>query len=230
MNMRPKALKACLFDLDGTILDSEPVYFESDRAFLARFGIDYDDDFNRHMVGRGVGEMFRVIEDRWPDSPINAVPWAERVLLKDRHYLDYARGRTRAFPAVVRLLDALAVRGVPVAVASGSSPDVIDETLRHAGLRERFPVVVSASEVPRGKPEPDVFLEAARRVGVAPEDCLVFEDSRYGVLAAKAAGMACVGVPDPRHGPAAPEFARADMVFADGPETLDPALVMETFF
>jgi HAD superfamily hydrolase (TIGR01509 family) len=207
---------AAIFDMDGTLVDSEPNYFDADRVFLKGYGIDYSEDVRDTMIGRGNFEFFRMLEDSHPDNPLSLLPMEERIRLKDENYLEYARGRTFAFPEMVKLLGLLAAEAVPMAVASGSSPDIIRHSLDFAGIGERFSVRVSALEVPRGKPEPDVFLEAARRLGIEPARCAVLEDSQYGVRAALAAGMRIVGVPSPVSGPMPEAFASVDLLFREG--------------
>jgi beta-phosphoglucomutase-like phosphatase (HAD superfamily) len=105
--------------------------------------------------------------------------------------------RIRAFPGVAAFARSLVAKGVPVAIASGSSPLAIERTLVYAGLDDLFPVRVSSVDVPEGKPAPVIFLEAARRLGVDPARCLVLEDSVPGVQSAKAAGMACIALSAP---------------------------------
>ncbi len=205
-----------IFDMDGTLVDSEPNYFEADKTFLKRYGIDYQDEVRDSMIGRGNFEFFRMLEEAHPDSPLCLLPMEERIRLKDENYLEYARGRTFAFPEMVRLLALLTEAWTPLAVASGSSPDIIVHSLEFAGIRDRFSVLVSALEVRRGKPEPDVFLEAARRLGIPPKRCVVLEDSQYGVRAAIAADMRVIGVPSPVSGPVPEAFGRVDLLFPGG--------------
>jgi len=224
----PRRIAAVLFDMDGTLLDSEPVYYESEKEFLAGYGIDFVPELKDTFTGRGAVEMFRMLDLMFPDSPLCRVPSAERLRLKDDAYLNLALLKVEPFPAVVALACALAERGVPLAIASGSSSAVIDLMVRKHGLEALFSVRVSASEVPRGKPAPDVFLEAARRCGVAPGACLVLEDSRLGVAAAHAAGMGCIALPEP--GAASLEaFSAADLVIPGGAAVLDVDLVLRSF-
>lgn len=223
--MSRPGIRAAVFDLDGTILDSEPAYFESDRAFLAGWGIDYTRELNAAMIGRGSSEFLRDLETLFPGNALHGLPLAERLRLKDEAYLSHASGRVRAFPAMDAFIAFLRGEGVPLAIASGSSHPVIDATLSGAGLLDAFGVRVSASDVRRGKPEPDIFLEAARRLGAQPGDCLVFEDSIHGVRAAKSAGMAVVALP-PRDAPPA-GYEAADLVVEGGPSAFRPQLVLE---
>lgn len=228
MRMPEAEMAAVLFDLDGTLVDSEPAYFESDRAFLAGYGIEYDAELNASFIGRGATEMMLVLERMFPDSPLNALPLAQRVRLKDESFLRYAPGRVKPFAGVVAFARLLVERGIAVAVASGSSPQVIDTMLAAAGIADIFAHRVSATEVARGKPEPDVFLEAARRIHASPAGCLVVEDSIHGVAAARAAGMACVALPaagtsDLRG------FATAAIIVEGGAAALDPEQVLRRF-
>lgn len=225
MNRR---IAAVLFDMDGTLVDSEPAYWESDRDFLGRYGIDYSEELNAAFIGRGSVEMFKSLELLFPDSPVNAMSLEERVRLKDEAFARYAPSRVRTFAAVEQLARALVEQGLVIAIASGSSPAIIDLMLAATGLDSLFPLRVSASEVAHGKPEPDVFLEAARRAGVDPGNCLVLEDSRFGVAAAKAAGMACVAMPFPGSS-RAEDFQAADIVVEGGAACLDPKLILASF-
>ncbi len=224
--MTGPGIRAVIFDLDGTILDSEPAYWESDRAFLAGWGIDYDADTNAAMAGRGARAFMDIMEELYPGKAFHRLPMEERIRLKDEAYLAHARTRVRAFPAVEAFIAWLHGRGVPMAIASGSSREVIDATLDGAGLLWCFPVRVSAQDVARGKPEPDVFLEAARRLGAVPESCLVLEDSVNGLRAARAAGMRTVALPPPGAADGS-AYPTADLVVPGGPEAFDMAMVLE---
>jgi len=223
-----RVVSAVLFDLDGTLIDSEPAYYDSERDFLARYGIDYDDGLKHAFIGRGAVEMLKELERLFPEGPLSALPFEERVRLKDEAYLAIAPRRVRPFPGSLGLARTLSERGVALAIASGSTLPVIHAMVDCLGLAGLFPIIVSAAEVPRGKPEPDVFLEAASRLGARPERCLVIEDSRYGVAAALAAGMACVALPAPGS-PAPEDFAAADIVVEGGAQALEPARVLGAF-
>ncbi len=226
--MTRRRISAVLFDMDGTLLDSEPVYYESEKVFLAGYGIDFAPELKDTFTGRGAVEMFRMLDRMFPDSPLCQVPSGERLRLKDEAYLTLAVEKVQPFPAVVALAHALARRCISLAIASGSSSEVIELMVRKHGLEPLFPVRVSASEVPRGKPEPDVFLEAARRCGVVPAECLVLEDSRLGVAAACAAGMACIALPEP--GVSSPEaFTSADLVVPGGASNLNVDQVLRLY-
>lgn len=208
--------RAIIFDLDGTLVDSEPAYMACDRIFLERYGITLEHAHGPGMVGIGAHTFFRMLEDHAPDHPLNAMPLEERINRKHAIFLEIARHGLRAFPGVVSLARLARQAGLPIAIASGSTPEAIEESLELTGLRDLFRLKVSAAEVPHGKPSPDVFIETARRLGLHPAECLVLEDSIPGVEAAKSAGMTCVALPDPSHGILTAAFDRADLVLPGG--------------
>ncbi|MER6085227.1 HAD family phosphatase [Streptomyces sp. NPDC001833] len=183
---------AVIFDLDGTLVDSEPNYYEATRQMLAGHGVtDYTWAVHERLVGISTLETVMLLRDRHGLRP----PVAELLAETNRRYLELARTRTRAYPEMRKFVELLAAEGVPSAVASGSSPEAIEAILAGTGLGAYLRTAVSADEVARGKPAPDVFLEAARRLGAVPADCVVLEDAAPGVAAAHAAGMRCIAVP-----------------------------------
>jgi beta-phosphoglucomutase family hydrolase len=210
---------AVLFDLDGTLVDSEPNYFEAGRRTLAGYGAT-GFDWERHtdFIGIGTRETLEALRAEYAiDAPLE-----ELLAAKNGHYLELARAGTRVFAGMRRFVEWLHAEGVPMAVASGSSRATIGAVLAGTGLAGYFPVLVSAEEVARGKPEPDVFLEAARRLGSAPADCVVVEDAPPGAAAAHAAGMRCVAVPYVPATADDPAFLRAGLLFPGGQDAFDP--------
>ena len=134
----------------------------------------------------------------------------------NRRYLALARAATPVYPEMRKFVELLTAEGVPMAVASGSSPEAIEAILAGTGLDASLRTVVSADEVAQGKPAPDVFLEAARRLGAAPADCVVLEDAAPGAAAAHAAGMRCIAIPYVAAQADAPEFATAGLLLRGG--------------
>ncbi|MFJ9711847.1 HAD family hydrolase [Streptomyces sp. NPDC101234] len=202
-----------IFDLDGTLVDSEPNYYEATRQTLAAHGVpDYTWAEHERFVGISTLETLALFRERYGLRP----PVAELLAETNRHYLELARTRTPAYPEMRKLVELLTAEGVPMAVASGSSPEAIAAILSGTGLDAQLRTVVSADEVPRGKPAPDVFLEAARRLGSAPADCVVLEDAAPGAAAAHAAGMRCIAIPYVAAQAGAPEFADADLLLRGG--------------
>ncbi|MGW7381205.1 HAD family hydrolase [Streptomyces sp. NPDC054794] len=204
---------AVIFDLDGTLVDSEPNYYEAGRRTLAEHGVP-DFTWADHESHVGISTLETVV--RWKERYGLSAPVDELLDATNRRYLELARARTPVYPEMRTFMDLLTAEGVPVAVASGSSPAAIEAILAGTGLGTHLRTVVSADEVARGKPAPDVFLEAARRLGAAPADCVVVEDAAPGAAAAHAAGMRCVAVPYVAAQADAPEFATAGLLLRGG--------------
>ncbi|MFI8360523.1 HAD family hydrolase [Streptomyces sp. NPDC085612] len=202
-----------IFDLDGTLVDSEPNYYESGRRTLERHGVpDFTWEQHAPFIGIGTLETLEILRERYGLSAPVEVLLAEQ----NAAYLELARTRTEVFPQMRKFVERLHSEGVPMAVASGSSLAAIDAVLAGTGLDALLTTVVSAEEVARGKPAPDVFLEAARRLGAAPADCVVVEDAAPGVRAARAAGMGCIVVPYAPEVADDPAFASAGLLFPGG--------------
>lgn len=202
-----------IFDLDGTLVDSEPNYYEAGRQTLAEYGVP-DFTWTDHEGYVGISTQETVAD--WKRRYGLRAPVEELLAAKNRHYLELARTSARAYPEMRKFVELLAGEGVPLAVASGSSPEAIEAILTRTGLDAHLPTVVSADEVARGKPAPDVFLEAARRLGADPADCVVLEDAAPGAAAAHAAGMRCIAIPYVAAQADAPEFATAGLLLRGG--------------
>ena len=211
-------VRAVIFDLDGTLIDSEPNYLEADRQLLARYGIPFTEEDKRRYIGGSNLDMMNDLVRRF------GLPASPEALGDEKNaiYLELARADTRVFPQMKRFLDLLLEHRVPVAVASGSAPEVIRQVLGQVGLGGVFEHLVSAEEVPKGKPAPDIFLETARRLGVPPQHCVVVEDSRPGVEAACRAFMRCIAVPYFTDPPLPPAYGMADFLCAEGMAAFDP--------
>jgi beta-phosphoglucomutase family hydrolase len=206
-------VKAVIFDLDGTLVDSEPNYSEADDKMLAEYGIaELDTEMKNKYVGIGTKEM---MEDIKKIYHINE-SIANLVAKKNKYYLEIAKKNTPVFPEMHKFLKFLKSNNYPLALASGSSPEIIDTVLTITKLKEYFDVVLSAEQVENGKPAPDVFLEAAKQLGVASENCLVVEDSQPGVEAAKNASMYCMALPYMMEESFHESFIMADLLFKKG--------------
>jgi HAD superfamily hydrolase (TIGR01509 family) len=212
-------IDAVVFDLDGVIVDSEQVWDQVRDAYARERGGRYPPTATRAMMGMSSREWSRYMADELgvPGTPeqINA-DVVERML---ERYGESPPLISGAVDAVRRI----AARW-PLALASSSNPELIAVVLASAGLQDVFPVAVSSQEVPLGKPAPDVYLEAARRLGVEPARCAAVEDSHNGILSAKAAGMRVVAVPNPHYPPDAHVRESADVVLASI-RTLEPAVI-----
>lgn len=207
------AIKAVIFDLDGTLIDSEPNYFEAFKKILEDYGVkDYTAKMNRQYYGIGVKEILEALREKYQLQ----VPLDVFVEKSNEYYLEFARRNTVAFPEMSKLARMLKSSGYPLAVASGSSPEIIKDILDTVRIGDCFDLVISSEQVGKSKPEPAVFLEAARRLAVAPEHCLVLEDSPYGVMAAQRAGMSCIAVPSGNLSALHDCFFKADLLFENG--------------
>ncbi|MDJ0463710.1 HAD family phosphatase [Streptomyces sp. H27-C3] len=202
-----------IFDLDGTLVDSEPNYYESGKRLLAQYGVaDFRWEEHSRFIGIGTRETLEVLRAQYGiEAPLD-----EMLARKNRLYLELARVSTEVFPQMLALVQRLHADGVPMTVASGSSLAAIEAVLAGTGLDALITTVVSAEEVPYGKPAPDIFLEAARRIGADPADCVVLEDAAPGAAAARAAGMRCIAVPYVRGTEGDPAFTAAELLFPGG--------------
>ena len=197
------AVAAVIFDMDGLMVDTEPVYQVAWQQAATELGYDLDDKLYTKFVGRPTPACEAIIieqfgtafplgrfRDRWPAL------WRSEV---DRHGI-------QTKPGLEEILALVESHGLPMALATSSETEYVEVTLRNAGLADRFTVMVTGDEVLRGKPEPDIYLEAARKLGVAPSDCVALEDSEAGILAIQRAGMTGILVP---HWPASPRAVEA---------------------
>jgi len=211
--MRTLGSTSVIFDLDGTLVDSEPNYFEAGRQTLAGQGItEFTWADHERYVGISTQETLALWKERYGlTAPLDTL-----LADKNRRYLELARASTNVYPEMRKFVELLAAQGVPMAVASGSSPKAIEAILAGTGLASHLATVVSADEVAHGKPAPDVFLEAARRLGAVPADCVVLEDAAPGATAAHAAGMRCIAIPYDAAQADDPAFATAGLLLRGG--------------
>ncbi len=200
-------VEAVIFDMDGVIVDSEQVWDEVREQLVADWGGRYSAESQRAMMGMSSGEWSRYMHRDLglPQAPeeINEEV-VVRMLQRFRADLPLIDGAVD----VVRDLS----RSFPLAVASSSNRPLIDAVLATAGIADCFAVTVSSEEVPRGKPSPDVYLEAARRLEVAPSSCVAVEDSANGIRAAVSAGMHVVAYPNAHYAPDDEALGLADTV------------------
>jgi HAD superfamily hydrolase (TIGR01509 family) len=212
-------IEAVVFDLDGVLVDSEQVWDDVRERLVRERGGRWHERAQADMMGMSSVEWSRYLHDQLgleasPQELNDEV--VRRMLARYREELPLLDG---SVAAVERLAAEL-----PLALASSSNRPLIDAVLETAGIAERFVATVSSEEVARGKPAPDVFLEAARRLGVPPERCAAVEDSANGLRAAHAAGMRVVALPNPHYPPAPDALALADAVLGSLDE-LTPAVV-----
>jgi HAD superfamily hydrolase (TIGR01509 family) len=189
-------IKAVVFDLDGVLLQSEEVWDAVRERYVRERGGRYDVEVQRAMMGMSAPEWSRYLSEhaRVPGSPdeINR-DVVERMLEAYKHALPLLPG---AVDAVRRTAAAFSL-----ALASSSNREVFEEVLELAGIADCFGATVSSEEVAHGKPAPDVYLEAARRLGTRPESCAAVEDSHAGIRSAKSAGMRVIAIPNASYPP-----------------------------
>jgi HAD superfamily hydrolase (TIGR01509 family) len=215
-------IEAVIFDMDGVLIHSEEVWDEVREVYVRERGGRYYAEIQRAMMGMSSTEWSRYLHEKAgvPDEPeeINAEV-VRRMLASYRDHLPLIDG---AVDAVRRL----AAR-YPLGLASSSNRPLIDAALEIAGLVSCFKATISSEEVARGKPAPDVYLEAARRLGVEPTSCAAVEDSHGGIRSAKAAGMRVIAFPNPSYPPDEEALALADLTIGSldelTPELLDAA-------
>ena len=195
-----------MFDLDGVILQTEEVWDEVRGRYVVEQGGRYDEAAQRAMMGMSAPEWSRYLRDELgvPGTPERiSGDIVERMEARYREELPLIHG---AREAVARL----AAR-FRLGLASSSNRPLIDAALALGGIARYFEVTVSSEEVARGKPAPDVYLEAARRLGAAPARAVAVEDSHSGIRSAKAAGMLVIAIPNPSFPPDADTLAAADL-------------------
>ena len=190
-------MKAVIFDMDGVLVDSQPYHFKADIDTMAEYGVIKDQKFYEAFAGTLTSDRMRILKDLFKLD----IPVEEMVKKREDMILEImAREDIKPVSGIPEFLKSIKNRGLKTAVASSSGYDLIGLILSRLGISEYFDSITSGNDVKRGKPDPDVFLLAAERIGAEPSECLVVEDSENGVRAAKAAGMTALGYVNPTSG------------------------------
>jgi len=183
--------KAYLFDCDGTIVDSMPLHYIAWKSALSEWNCEFKEEIFYAWGGMPVAEIIASLNKQHGlKMPVNDV-----AMRKEALYFEILP-QLKAVPEVLEHIEAQYGQ-IPLAVVSGSTKESVTASLDSVKLLDRFDTLVCAGDYERSKPDPEPFLTAAHRLGVAPESCLVFEDTEMGIQAATAAGMASVKVPQP---------------------------------
>ena len=182
---------AVIFDIDGTIVDNMHLHAEAFAVFAGRHGLPPLTQEDRARIdGRRNSEIFPILFNR----EVPRDEWLAYEHEKESLYRELSRGRLEPMKGLHRFVDHLKAESIPVALATSAPRLNVEHTLFELDLADAFPIIVRGDEVGRGKPAPDVFIEAARRLGIDAEGCLVFEDAPMGIEAAHAAGMKVVAL------------------------------------
>ena len=215
-------IDAVVFDMDGVLIESEEVWDSVREAYVRERGGRYDAEVQRTMMGMSSTEWSQYLHD------VAGIPDAPAAINDEvvRRMLDAYRAHVPLVDGAVDAVERLA-RVYPLGLASSSNRSLIDAVLDVAGVTSLFAATVSSEEVARGKPAPDVYLEAARRLGVDATRCAAVEDSHGGIRSANAAGMLVIAFPNPTYPPDEESLARADVVIRSLDE-LTPSLVDPT--
>lgn len=205
-DLAPFPTAGLIFDLDGTLTDNMGLHAEAFARFAARHGLPPLTAADRaRLDGKRNSEIFPVLFGR----PLATAEWRAYEDEKESLYREISAGRLRPLRGLHALLTLAEAARLRLAIATSAPAANVEHTLRELGLASRFAHVVRGDEVPRGKPDPDVFLEAARRLGLSPADCLAFEDTPSGIAAARRAGMRVVGITT--------SFSAADLLASQEP-------------
>lgn len=203
-------MKAAIFDMDGLLIDSEPLWQEAEIAVFGSVGVMLTRKLCRETMGLRLDEVVSYWYGRfpWRGASLEAV---EEKILAVVGQLVIERGKP--MPGVNEVVDLLRAANYELAVASSSPMALIEASLKKFGLTDYFSVLHSAEAEDEGKPHPGVYVSTISRLGASPSDCIAFEDSVVGVRAAKAAGAQVIAVPDAANA-CDPGFARADVVLS----------------
>ncbi|MGI5923419.1 MAG: HAD family hydrolase [Lentisphaeria bacterium] len=203
--------RAFIFDMDGTLIDSEQVWIEAIHDALRARNVPVDiAEVARMEYGRSWQDIFADIKTRWPDA------YPDRQAMQavtEKRYNEITAARDIGIPGSIALLRRLLDEGRLVSIVSGSTRGRIREFIEQSGLQDAIGHFIGCEDYQRGKPAPDCFLLGAERLGVKPAQCVVFEDATAGVRAAKAAGMFCVALRRPGAPPQ--DFWSADLILPD---------------
>ena len=198
----PDRYRAVIFDMDGLLLDTETLWHGAEVELFRRHGGDFTWDDKMAVMGTSFDQTAHYFSERLGASPAEGRALvAEMVEIMRESLTRQVEGR----PGAIELVERLRGR-IPLALASNSGRLLVDTALATAKLTDVFDAVISSDDVAHGKPAPDIYLLACERLGVSPAEALALEDSPTGIAAAKAAGLACIGVP---------QFAETDVSAAD---------------
>lgn len=210
-------IKAVIFDMDGLLIDSEPFWEEAEIETLAAIGVPLTHEMKKQTTGLRADEVVQYWYSRYPwKFPTKK----EVVTLIVARIVELVKAKGLPHDGALKAVESCTTAKIPIAIASSSHAVIIDAVLNKLAIAGAMQVVYSAEHEEYGKPHPGVYLTTARLLGVDPVDCVALEDSPNGVLAAKAARMKCIAVPD--------EYLRNDKVFCIADRVLDSLVYFDT--
>jgi HAD superfamily hydrolase (TIGR01509 family) len=182
--------EAVIFDMDGVLIDSEPIHVEIEKKLFDKLGIEVTEAVHRSYMGASNDFMYTDLRTRF-----KLTESVSELMERDELFRSEYFKRLETIPVndgLISLLHQIKTAGLKLAVATSSSPEIVNILLNKCGIYHYFDAIVTTSEAGKSKPSPDVYLLAAKKIGVSPAGCIVFEDSPNGLSAAKSAGMFCV--------------------------------------
>ena len=187
-------MTAIIFDMDGVLIDSQPLHYEIDMRVIKACG--YPAELSTVTPYTGISNP-----DRWPKykDTLKLSPQTEELIKMSEEAMRdiFANADITAITGIQKLLQNLKAMEIPTGVASSSSHELIQMVLTRAEIGQYFDVIISGEEVEFGKPNPDIYLKAANKIGLSPEKCIAIEDAPAGILAAKNAGLTCIAYKNP---------------------------------
>jgi beta-phosphoglucomutase family hydrolase len=211
-------VKAVIWDMDGVIVNTLDFHWEATRDFFREHGVETTKEEFLPTFGVRFEEVIR----DWLPGEHSSDELAQMVEHKEGLFRKIAKGHIRSLPGAIKLIKSLRNEGFRLAIGSSTVRANIELVLSELGVKDCFDEIVSAEDVEKGKPDPSMFLDAARRLGALPSKCVVIEDSVAGVEAAKAGGMKCVAVTNTRTGE---DLHQADVIVESleglGPKDFD---------
>ena len=186
-------IKAVIFDMDGLLIDSEPFWEQTEYKILSKIGVPLTPQMTSQTMGFRIDEVVEYWYAKYPwKSPSKKMVETEII----EGIIKSVKKDGKAKKGAIKLIKLLKQKGIPMAIASSSYIEIIEEVVKKLGIDNDIKILCSSEHEEYGKPHPGVYITTASKLGVSPSDCLVFEDSPNGVLAAKAAKMKCIAVPD----------------------------------
>jgi len=185
-----RELKAVIFDMDGVLVDSEPWHYEIETTLFKKLGLNVSEELHHTYIGTAGDLMYSDLKEKF-----EILLTLEELLKWDEEYRINIFSEMRGInpnPGVIELLKELKTSGIKLAVATSSVPGIVEMILKKCGIDSFFETVITTVQAGKSKPAPDVYMLAAERIGISPENCVVFEDSFNGIRAAKGASMYCI--------------------------------------